>query len=135
VIIVIAVAASMKNQGQEKGQIEVSNLSEKYKDVSAVLRSAVIDEKTLKEEKKANKKREKKGENSEESSKPRVFVTDFDGDIKASATDELREVVSAVLSLATAEDEVVVRLESQGGMVHSYGLAAVSIKSQQAVAT
>ncbi|VUD47338.1 putative protease SohB [Thalassocella blandensis] len=60
--------------------------------------------------------------------KKRIFVTDFDGDIKASATDELRQVISAILSIATENDEVVVRLESQGGMVHSYGLAASQLK-------
>ena len=60
--------------------------------------------------------------------KKRVFVTDFDGDIKASATDELRQVISAILSIATEKDEVVIRLESPGGMVHSYGLAASQLK-------
>lgn len=56
--------------------------------------------------------------------KKRVFVLDFDGDIKASETTELRELITAVLTIATKQDEVVVRLESSGGMVHSYGLAA-----------
>ncbi len=60
----------------------------------------------------------------EDSYKKRVFVTDFDGDIKASDTESLRKVVTAIVSLATEKDEVVIRLESQGGMVHSYGLAA-----------
>lgn len=60
--------------------------------------------------------------------KKRVFVTDFDGDIKASATEELRQVISAILAVASPKDEVVVRLESGGGMVHSYGLAASQLK-------
>lgn len=64
----------------------------------------------------------------EDAPKKRIFVTDFDGDIKASATEELRQVISAILSIATVNDEVVVRLESQGGMVHSYGLAASQLK-------
>ncbi|GAA3949347.1 protease SohB [Allohahella marinimesophila] len=54
----------------------------------------------------------------------RVYVLDFDGDIKASEVDSLRESITAVLTLARPTDEVVVRLESPGGMVHSYGLAA-----------
>lgn len=57
-------------------------------------------------------------------SKKRVFVTQFDGDIKASETEELREVITAILSIATPKDEVVIKLESPGGMVHGYGLAA-----------
>ena len=50
-------------------------------------------------------------------------MLDFDGDIKASAVEHLRHEITALLSLATPQDEVVVRLESGGGMVHSYGLA------------
>jgi serine protease SohB len=53
-----------------------------------------------------------------------VFVLDFDGDIKASATESLRHEITALLTLATPKDEVVLRLESGGGMVHSYGLAS-----------
>ncbi len=54
----------------------------------------------------------------------RVFVLRFDGDVKASGVDGLSTEVSAILTMATNEDEVVVCLESPGGMVHSYGLAA-----------
>ncbi|SUD91018.1 protease SohB [Psychrobacter phenylpyruvicus] len=57
----------------------------------------------------------------------RVFVLDFDGDIKASAVKHLREEISTIISTANKEDEVVVRLESGGGMVHSYGLAAAQL--------
>lgn len=60
--------------------------------------------------------------------KRRVFVLDFEGDIRASQVASLREEVTAILSLATVSDEVVVRLESPGGMVHSYGLAASQLK-------
>ena len=58
------------------------------------------------------------------SRKKRIYVIDFDGDIKASATEELRHSITAILDMAEPMDEVVVTLESPGGMVHSYGLAA-----------
>lgn len=58
----------------------------------------------------------------------RVYVVDFDGDIKASATEELREIVTAILTIGSERDEVVVRLESSGGMVHSYGFAASQLR-------
>ena len=54
----------------------------------------------------------------------RVFVLRFDGDTRASNGEQLRLEVSAILTMATPADEVVVVLESPGGMVHSYGLAA-----------
>lgn len=60
----------------------------------------------------------------DDTGRKRLFVVDFDGDVRASATAEFRRVVTAILSIARSTDEVVVRLESQGGMVHSYGLAS-----------
>ncbi len=54
----------------------------------------------------------------------RVFVLQFEGDIRASHIDHLRLEVTAVMTMAQPADEVVVALESPGGMVHSYGLAA-----------
>lgn len=56
-----------------------------------------------------------------------VFVLDFDGDIKASAVAHLREEISAIISGAKAGDEVVLRLESGGGQVSAYGLAAAQL--------
>lgn len=57
-----------------------------------------------------------------------VYVLDFDGDIRASAVQHLREEISAIISVAKAGDEVVLRLESGGGQVHAYGLAAAQLE-------
>jgi serine protease SohB len=51
-------------------------------------------------------------------------VIDFKGDLKASAVPSLREEVSAILDVATDSDDVIVRLENHGGVVHEHGLAA-----------
>ena len=59
-----------------------------------------------------------------DSVKGNVYVLDFDGDMKASEVENFREEITTVLTLAKPEDEVIVRLESPGGMVHSYGLAS-----------
>ncbi|MEM7080593.1 MAG: protease SohB [Pseudomonadota bacterium] len=56
--------------------------------------------------------------------KPRTFVLNFEGDVKASSVEFLRREISAVLTMAEPKDEVVACIESPGGMVHSYGLAA-----------
>lgn len=63
-------------------------------------------------------------ESNEPALKGRLFVINFDGDIEASAVENLREEITAIISAASADDQVLVRLESPGGMVHSYGLAA-----------
>ena len=79
-------------------------------------------------ERKANTKalkRETKARSREgRADRPRVFVLDFKGDIRASAVSSLREEVTAVLAFARPEDEVLVRLENAGGLVHDHGLAA-----------
>ena len=54
----------------------------------------------------------------------KTFVIHFDGDVAATAVEHLRIEITAVLTMATQSDEVVVCIESPGGMVHSYGLAA-----------
>ena len=58
----------------------------------------------------------------------RVFVLNFDGDWKASAVNLFREEITAILCVAKPQDEVVVRLESSGGVVHGYGLAASELQ-------
>jgi len=60
----------------------------------------------------------------DEQGRKRVYVLDFEGDIQASAVENLREEITAVLKVARKQDEVLLRLESSGGLVHSYGLAA-----------
>ena len=74
---------------------------------------------------KVKSKSKKKDKNKETSQQ--VFVLDFDGDIKASAVKHLREEISPLISTANKGDEVIIRLESGGGMVHSYGLAAAQL--------
>ena len=61
-----------------------------------------------------------------------IFVLDFKGDLRASRVSGLREEISALLSLETPPDEVVVRLESPGGMVPGYGLAAAQLQRVRA---
>lgn len=134
------VSAGMKNQQDDKGRIEVKRINDKYEDMLEDVKAAVLEEAEFKEQEKQRKKAEKEKQKSlkksakasknkeadstEQTTKPRVYILDFVGDIKASATEELRRVVTAVLAIARKQDEVVVRLESQGGMVHSYGLAS-----------
>lgn len=54
----------------------------------------------------------------------RVYVLSFDGDMEASGLESLRQEITAVLTMAEPQDEVMLKLESPGGMVHAYGLAS-----------
>jgi len=122
IVVVIVVAASAGRKGTQEG-LEVENLNEKHESLVETLQNAVSSKGQKKKAAKAKKKREK-AEAKEENSRPRSFVIDFKGDLKASAVPSLREEVSAILDVATADDEVIVRLENHGGVVHEHGLAA-----------
>jgi serine protease SohB len=131
VVIVVLVGAGHKQRRVDRGHIEVRSLNEEIDTVSNTLKDAVLNPEEFKQDVKNEKKRAKALQKSQKQAAKagdpptkRVFVLDFDGDVQASAVDQLREEVTAVLSIATPADEVVVRLESPGGMVHSYGLGA-----------
>ena len=83
--------------------------------------------KTLAKKAKQALKEKTKNQKKNSDSKQQVFVLDFDGDIKATAVKHLREEISTLISTANKGDEVVVRLESGGGVVHGYGLAAAQL--------
>ncbi len=118
-----------KAKSQKTFRIEMlhENLEEQVETLSGVLKS----KSEIKQEKKKNKQQEKeKAKLIEEGQyyKSRIFVLEFlKGDIKASATEHLREEISTVLGVATPKDEVVVKVESPGGLVNAYGLAAAQL--------
>jgi serine protease SohB len=121
-IVIVMAAGAAAGRKATQDHLEVENLNKKYRKTAAALRSAVM----KRDERKKQAKRDKKQQKAEEkrASRPRSFVIDFKGDLKASAVSSLREEVSAVLDVATPDDEVIVRLENPGGIVHEHGLAA-----------
>ena len=127
-IVIGIIAASSKSHKSHEGVIEVNQINDAYDDLEDALKSAIFTEEQMKQEnkrlKKDHKEEKKKQKKGEEETKKRIFVIDFDGDVKASEVANLREEITAILTIASKEDEVVLRLESPGGMVHTYGLAA-----------
>jgi serine protease SohB len=125
IIVVLVMIASMRGRGRRSagGQLHVTKLNDFYKGLRDRLEDSLLDKARLKALRKAQAKDLKKDKKSTEA-RQRVYVLDFDGDIKASATENMRNEITALLTLATPKDEVVLRLESGGGMVHSYGLAS-----------
>ena len=122
IVVVIIVAASAGRKSSQEG-LEVENLNKKHESLAESLRSAVSSKDEQKKAAKEKKKKDK-AKAKETSTRPRSFVIDFKGDLKASAVPSLREEVSAILEVATEDDEVIVRLENHGGVVHEHGLAA-----------
>ena len=130
-IVAMIISAKQRN-ATHHGELVVTDLSEEFKETIKHLRDFQLSEelkqaekaekKAKKQEAKALKAKLKNGE--KETPKPCVYVLDFKGDISASETTALREEISAIINVAKVDDEVLLRLESPGGVVHGYGLAA-----------
>lgn len=140
-IIALVVLMIVRAKGRsEDGAVVLTDLSENYHKQQQSFETFFLNEeearhwekeekKKEKEKAKAQKKRLKEGGGkSAETQKPRLFVLDFDGDLYARAVGALRNEITAVLSIARPEDEVLLRLESPGGVVHGYGLAASQLR-------
>ena len=123
IVVVIGTAAAASKKVSHHEGLEIESLNKKYQLLASALKQAVLKKADWKAEAKAEKERDKAEAKSDEK-RPRAFVIDFKGDLKASAVPSLREEVSAILEVATAEDQVIVRLENYGGVVHEHGLAA-----------
>lgn len=130
---VMAISQRRRGAGEE-GSVEACSLNERFELQQEAIRSVAEDPVALKAREKDRKKEKKqkhkaakqalKSQDGKEPARPRVFVLDFDGDMQASQVEQLREEVSAILPVASDADEVLLRLESGGGAVHGYGLAA-----------
>jgi len=145
VAAIVMVAASLVAIGQRQkaesheGHIEIRDLNEKYRQIGDSIQHMVVEPSERKALKKAQKKADKQQarQAKKKSAKPvdstserrrRLYVLNFEGDIKASEVDNLREEISAVLPQIVVGDEMLVKVESPGGMVHSYGLAASQLQ-------
>ena len=123
-VVLVAVAVARQRGGSGAEKLEVRDLGARYREMKRTLEGGLLGAKERKAAAKARKREAKVRRKEGRPDRPRVFVLDFKGDIRASAVASLREEVTAVLALARPEDEVLVRLESAGGLVHDHGLAA-----------
>ena len=123
-VLLVAALAARRRAGAGTERLEVRDLGARYREMKQVLESGLLRGKERKAAAKARKREAKARAKGSSPDRPRVFVLDFKGDIRASAVSSLREEVTAVLAHARPEDEVLVRLESAGGLVHDHGLAA-----------
>ncbi len=109
---------------ESRGRLDIRHLNHDYENMALTLKAATLPKKAFKQARKEQKAKDKQHDKTPHR---RVFVLNFHGDLRASAVAALREEVTAVLIVAQPEDEVLVRLESAGGLVHAYGLAAAQL--------
>jgi serine protease SohB len=131
VLFLLAGILALLSRGKDKlkGKVTLKNLSQKFAESAEELSQEILPKKQFKQFLKERKKKLKeKQAAADKSPLPSIFLVDFQGDMKASAVAALREEITAILSIAKPIDEVVVRVESAGGMVHAYGLAAAQLQ-------
>lgn len=135
IVLVIANAAMRKRS--QTGQLKLTQLSERYCEMRDELQLATLDQAQQKHWRKEHKKAEKHKKLTEKQQiksgnvadpTARLYVLDFKGSMDAGEVSSLREEISAVLAVARSGDEVLLRLESPGGVVHGYGLAASQLQ-------
>jgi len=105
------------------GHIHVKNLTQHFFDTKALMVQNIHSKKEFKFLMR-NFKNKVKILKKDATKKSQTFVVKFTGDIKANSVNNLREEVTAILLIATQEDEMILILESPGGTVNGYGLAA-----------
>lgn len=128
--IVIVIAASRGDKGEsDAGSVSFTQLNERYDEQTKALQEELdVDDKKLSRKEKKQKKKQEKEHQKTLAEQTRMFVIDFDGDIEASQVEALREQITAIISVAKKGDSVLLNLESPGGAVTGYGLAASQLQ-------
>ena len=126
-IILVLFFGLLAKARHTKPLLTIENMNKRFEDMARALKGSILDGKTQKAEQKLAKKKAKADKKIAKERK-RIYVLDFQGDVRAGHVENLREEVSAVLTVGRAGvDEVVVVVESPGGMAHAYGLAAAQL--------
>lgn len=131
ILVLFAGLTWIKAKGSigSKGRLVVRSLSDQMDQIKRQIQAQVLDKKENKHLKKQHKmthKEKKKGLNNTILNK--VYVIEFDGDMKAQSVKALSKEVSAILMVAQQQDQVVIKLTSPGGVAHGYGLAAAELR-------
>jgi len=117
----------IKRKKNTQSKIKVTLLKENYENIKTkILLSTMqnFEKKIWFEKEKLKNKKNKKKILDNKNKKKILYILDFKGDVYANKVIGLREEISAILSVANKNDEVLLRLESSGGVIHGYGLAA-----------
>ena len=125
----VAIIASGRKKEQE-AELKITNLNDKYHGIKEQVTQSIMDKKQFKLHRKklAKDAKLKQKSTSPDKSRPKLYVLAFDGDIKASEVETMRDEISAVLSVAEPQDEVLLKLDNSGGIVHEHGLAASQLQ-------
>ncbi len=107
VLITLFALIAKQRRNQDDEELEINSLNDKFENMKEALQETVLSKDEFKKWQKDKKKQDKELEKNPKLK--RLYVIDFDGDIKASAVDELREMITAILTQATSNDEVLIK--------------------------
>ncbi|RKS85768.1 inner membrane peptidase [Orbus hercynius] len=145
ILFVVIFIMAQRKKSAPQGNLEIKDLTLEYQDIKETMQMGVMTEAELKQfnktqkklkkhEKKLAKQNQKKAAEKQHDansdgqaatgSKPTCYVLAFNGSVDAHEVEDLRQEVSAVLAVINPLDKVILKLESPGGVVHGYGLAA-----------
>ena len=124
-IPIFFLVSSMRQPPETNESLKIKNLTLRYQSMANSLKVLTMNKEEKKKLKKSLKKEKKT--NTKTKKKP-VYVLNFQGDIEASNVENLKEEISAILQSETKCEEIVLNLESAGGTVIGYGLAAAQLK-------
>jgi serine protease SohB len=126
VIPVVIVVLMTRRRREAPGAIQVTDIGRQLESAGDRIQAARLPKKTAKLLHK-QRKTQHKAEQGRMESGPCTYLLDFKGDLRASALAALREEINAILQVAKTDDEVLLRLDSAGGMVNKYGLGAAQL--------
>ena len=117
VVVVGFIVGMAAKQKQTSGNLEFESLSEHFDDIKSQAQHVLLDKDELKKaEKEEKKKQKKKSAKKGEDKKSNMFVLHFNGSMNAQEVEQLREEITAILCVASKDDEVLVNVESGGGI-------------------
>ncbi|QLK87007.1 protease SohB [Arsenophonus endosymbiont of Aphis craccivora] len=133
ILISLVIFSFGQRKHSKKGNLKLIDLSEAYRQRQREMQQVKMSDaeykvwlKTYKKQRKIKEKKQKADAKVGQTTlkKPCLFVINFKGSMNAHEVNALREEITAILAIADNKDEVLLRLESPGGVVHGYGLAA-----------
>jgi serine protease SohB len=124
-VIIAAARGGRKDRDEGAGHLRVRKLNDRWHKAALAMKRALLGKKALKRALEDDKQRRRDAKNPD---RPRAYVVDYSGNVRASQNASLSEEVGAILEVARPGESVVVRLKSPGGVVHGYGLAASQLE-------
>ena len=125
-ILVAGIAALTRRKRSAPGRIVVTDINRQLEEAGDSIEAVRLPMK-LRRALHKRRKAQRRAEQKSLQEQPCTYLLDFKGDLRASHLDALRAEISAVLQAARPGDAALVRVESGGGMVNRYGLAAAQL--------